>query len=106
MQLSEQEIQIIECIRNKTMVAIPKTPTPGILMSMALRVDHGLGCPGYYDQFNVTGEAWRSHARRLEVALSDARKQYEEIAGTGFYSKDREDYYCSLIPANVEIDLT
>jgi hypothetical protein len=98
MQLSEQEIQLIESIRNKTMVAIPKTPTPGILMSMALRVDHGLGCPGYYDQFNV------SHARRLEVALSDARKQYEEIAGTGFYHIDREEYYLSLIPENVEVD--
>jgi hypothetical protein len=99
MNLSEQEVKIIESIRNGDMCVIPKVPTIGILMSMALRRDHALGCPGYYDQFG------QSHSRMVEVALEDTKKQYEEIVGTGFYHADREDYYCSLIPENVEVDL-
>lgn len=75
-------------------VAVPREPSDALLMSMALRADHGLGCPGYYDV--PGGEPWQTHARRLEVALSDARKQHEEVVGSGFYQPEREDYYHAM----------
>lgn len=30
--------------------AVPTTPTPALLLSMAVRLDHALGLPGYYDE--------------------------------------------------------
>lgn len=79
-------------------VVVPKEPGPGVLMSMALRADHGLGCPGYYDQ-PMTATPGVTHARRLEVALEEARRQYEEVVGTGFYRPEREEEYRAMIAA-------
>jgi hypothetical protein len=73
---------------------IQKEPTPGVLMSMAIRYDHGLGCPGYYDQF---GDG--NHQRRLESTLRTMRQLYEEVTGTGFYSPDKEAYYANMAAA-------
>lgn len=72
--------------------------TPGLLMSIALRLDHAIGMPGYYDQ-EILGGKPGDHARRLEMLLSDARRAYEEITGTGFYSPDKEAAYASMAEA-------
>ena len=70
-------------------------PSVGLLVSMAIRLDHGLGCPGYYDSpaFSASG---LTHKRRLEAAMSTARQLWEEVAGVGFYSPAREAYYVCL----------
>jgi Lar family restriction alleviation protein len=74
---------------------VPLEPSPGLLMSMAVRSDHGLGCPGYYDQGIFGGEGI-GHARRLECALAEMRKLHEEVVGAGFYSGRREGFYTAL----------
>lgn len=74
------------------LVTVPVEPTDGLLMSMAIRSDHALGMPGYYDDpmFSASGV---THARRLEVALTEARQLHEEVVGKGFYKPERETYY-------------
>jgi hypothetical protein len=81
---------------------LPATPSPGLLMSMALRHDHALGMPGYYDsplfsgnvRGNVrTGRDGVSHAMRLQSTLAQMRKLYEEVSGHGFYRPELEDHY-------------
>ncbi len=82
-------------------VTVPVEPTLGLLMSMAIRMDHALGHPGYYDAspdsmlFDPHGP---SHAQRVKCMLSEMRQVHEEIVGTGFYKPKKEDDYRSLIP--------
>ena len=59
---------------------LPKDPPPGLLMSMAIRSDHGLGCPGYYD-----GKYGLTHQQYLDSVLRDMSQLYEEVSGHGFY---------------------
>ena len=70
-------------------------PSVGLLVSMAIRLDHGLGCPGYYDSpaFSASG---LTHKRRLEAAMSTARQLWEEVTGQGFYSREKEQQYARL----------
>lgn len=72
-------------------VVVPVEPTDKLLLSMAIRFDHGLGLPGYYDQelFGKKLGGDISHARRLEVALSQMRQLHEEVVGAGFYKAAR-----------------
>lgn len=80
----------------KGYVVVPITPSPGLLMSMAIRSDHGLGVPGYYDTaLMLKGSHGITHARRVECALSDMRKLYEEVVGAGFYSAEKEAEYAA-----------
>jgi len=58
---------------------------------MAIRVDHGLGVPGYYDQFFGGG----AHKKRLEATIQDMRRAWEEMSGNGFYHPDLEDMYAN-----------
>lgn len=76
---------------------LPKVPSPGLLMSIAVRLDHGLGMSGYYDNpiFRAAGTA--SHLRRLRWALREARKVYSEVSGNGFYHPEREQQYVQLL---------
>ena len=74
---------------------MPNDPPLGLLMSMALRYDHGLGCAGYYDMFGA-GE----HEKRLRGTLATMRQLYEEVSGHGFYSREREDFYAAMLPPN------
>lgn len=75
---------------------VPIKPSPGLLMSMAIRSDHGLGVPGYYDTaLMLKGGHGVTHARRVECALSDMRKLYEEVVGVGFYSAEKEAEYAA-----------
>lgn len=82
---------------------LPKVPPPGLLMSMALRSDHGLGCPGYYDQQPFKDSPKGNHARRLEATISVMRQLYEEVAGYGFYSPDKEAGYVEMYDAAKEV---
>jgi len=73
---------------------VPTKPSPGVLMSMAIRSDHGLGVPGYYDTGLMLKEGFGvTHAQRLECTLSEMCKLYEEVVGTGFYSVEKESDY-------------
>lgn len=76
-------------------VRVPVEPSLGVLASMAIRRDHGLGCPGYYDA-PVFGTENVGHQRRMEAAIGEARQQYAEVVGNGFYSVDREGHYAGL----------
>lgn len=87
--------RLVECldgVASGTHVIVPKTPTPGLLMSMALRSDHGLGCPGYYDQ-EIFGEKMATHADMVESAITQMRQLHEEVVGTGFYDPTKEEEY-------------
>lgn len=77
---------------------MPQEPPPGLLMSMAIRYDHGLGMPGYYDSLNqcTSIPGGPTHAQRLESTLRTMRQLYEEVSGYGFYSKAREAEYAAL----------
>ncbi|HAL2109950.1 TPA: hypothetical protein H5X26_005042 [Escherichia coli] len=85
---------------------VPIKPSPGLLMSMAIRSDHGLGVPGYYDTaLMLKGGHGITHARRVECALSDMRKLYEEVVGVGFYSVEKEaEYAAYAVPEGFQSD--
>lgn len=76
-------------------INLPKDPPIGLLMSMVMRYDHALGCPGYYDQeiFAIQG---LTHQFRLNAAISLMRQLYEEVSLYGFYNPSKEDYYKAL----------
>lgn len=81
----------------KDWVLVPREPPEELLMSMAIRHDHALGIPGYYDQ-EFFGAERVSHEARLRAALRDMRKIYEEVVGGGFYRPERADFYPALLP--------
>lgn len=72
-------------------------PSPGLLISMAIRSDHGLGVPGYYDGplFAHTGI---THQQRLESAMRSMRQLWEEATGRGFWSPENECEYLARLP--------
>lgn len=69
---------------------LPDEPPSGLLMSMAIRFDHGLGLPGYYDAAPFRSPGQPSHAQRLDATLRTMRQLYEEVSGYGFYSNNLE----------------
>lgn len=82
-----------------TVGQLPKDPPPGLLMSMAIRYDHALGCPGYYDGIKeLLGRDGPTHAQRLASTLTQMRQLYEEVSGHGFYSPEREAEYAAMLP--------
>jgi hypothetical protein len=88
---------VFAAIRAAGWAVVPVEPTDSLLMSMALRADHALGCSGYYDV--PGGKPWQTHARRLEMAISEARKQHEEVVGMGFYKPEHDDTYRAMLAA-------
>ncbi len=83
--------EAIEKLRGKE---LPKEPPAGLLMSMAIRHDHGLGVPGYYDGLLGEGE----HEKRLAAALTAMGQIYEEVSGNGFYTFQRPENSAALQP--------
>jgi hypothetical protein len=85
----------------KQVVCIPLEATPGLLMSMAIRDDHALGMPGYYDQPFVATEGV-THAKRVESALRKMSQLHEEVVGKGFYKPHLEDQYTARAEATTK----
>ena len=88
-------------------------PSPGLLMSMALRFDHALGIPGYYDNQNrmfargASGGEQPTHAMRLASTLVQMHQLWEEVVGQGYYNPDKEGHYaamCDGVEAVAEAD--
>jgi len=69
-------------------------PTPGLLMSMAIRYDHALAIPGYYDHPFFAKDGI-THAQRLESTLRVMRQLWEEVTGNGFYRPEKEAEYAA-----------
>ena len=63
---------------------LPKKPPEKLLRSMAIRYDHGLAIPGYYDQ-EISQGLFVSHNAKLKATLKIMEQLYEEVAGYGFY---------------------
>lgn len=78
--------------------------TPGLLISMAMRLDHSFGISmGMFEkedlstkQVNRLNDVIPYYRRRLQITNSatgtDAQLG-EEVSGRGFYKPDREDWY-------------
>lgn len=87
-------LDILDALAANGYVIVPKVPSPGLLMSMALRSDHGLGCPEYYDQEMFGAKLYpMTHADMVESAITQMRQLHEEVVGTGFYDVTKEDEY-------------
>lgn len=87
----------------------PIEPSNALLMSMAIRFDHALALPGYYDQFSafmaqstkgVAPAPAATHAQRLASTLSTMRQLHEEVVGKGFYNPLNESRHQSLFEQN------
>lgn len=61
---------------------LPKEAPIELLVSMALRMNHGFGL---------------DDARSQEVQISDMRKVYEEVSGHGFYSEKVKGRYTAML---------
>lgn len=85
-----------------------RQPPLGLLMSMAIRYDHGLAMPGYYDHINnLLGQGKKidglpTHAQRLESTLRTMRQLWEEVAGDGFYSPEKDERYAAMVPDDIK----
>lgn len=77
-------------------VVVPREPTRGLLISMALRMDHAFGAP---EQEPIPGMKLGHTDSYREVVLRDLAKAYEEVVGDGFYAPEREEYYRAMISA-------
>lgn len=80
-------------------VMVPREPLVELLVSMAVREDHGLGVPGHYDQPFYASATGATHAQRMDAALATMRKVYEEVVGDGFYWPERAERYRAMISA-------
>ena len=77
---------------------LPKNPPIGLLMSMAMRHDHAIGAPGYYDQPIFSRQRGLiSHRDRVNLTIQEMGKLYEEVAGHGFYRPSREKEYAKRL---------
>lgn len=75
---------------------LPREASLGLLVSIAMRLDHGFGMRRVLPE-----ESEEAFHRRQHVLLLDAARAYEEIAGTGFYRPDREHLYVVQVAAAV-----
>lgn len=82
-------------------VLVPKEPSEGRLISMAIRSDHGLGVPGFYDQkFLRSANNGATHLRIFNATIGTMRQLYEEATGQGFYRPEREEEYKAMLSAS------
>lgn len=84
-----RRIDCVKCHSDET-----NEPSMGLLVSMAIRMDHGLGVPGYYDQ-PMFGNSGPTHQQRLDAAITTARQMWEEATGHGFYRPEKEAEYAA-----------
>ena len=64
---------------------VPREPSDGLLVSMAMRNDHGFG---------LISESAKASA------LIPMRQIHEEVVGIGFYRHDRDTKYKAMIEAS------
>lgn len=69
---------------------LPKEPSQGLLISMALRYDHGLLAPGNTFRPAVTPAA-------MDATLRQMRQLYEEASGHGFWSPENDCEYVARL---------
>lgn len=74
-------------------VLVKKEPSQGLLISMAVRYDHGLAVPGYYDMIS---DGVLTHDQRMKHTIDTMRKLHEEVVGAGFYHEEREEMYTKM----------
>lgn len=91
---------VLRALATAGLCVIPREPPDGLLVSMALRLDHGLLAPQTQIAKLREGatlgdilETPEQMQRRVQMRLSNMRKVYEEVSGTGFYSWEREPHY-------------
>lgn len=80
----------------------PDYPSPGLLMSMAIRYDHALGMAGARDWKVMPGLGEREpgrHARVLANTMTTMHQLWEEATGAGFYNPEREAAYVASAKA-------
>lgn len=65
-------------------------PSYGLLASIATRLDHSFA-------LQLPGESKLQHQHRQFALLCDARRCLDEIAGRGFYHRERDEEYERLI---------
>lgn len=70
-------------------VMVPVEPHLGVLVSMAVCLDHGFGLLPPEQQ---------------ESTLHDMRKLYDEVVGKGYYSHERDGFYQSFVSVNTRED--
>ena len=73
----------------KDWVLVPREPERERLVSMAIRYDHALAVPGYYDNPAFAHFGGVGHAKRLEGTIISMRQLYEEAIGQGFYPNNK-----------------
>ena len=88
-------------------VVVPKEPTKGKLISMAIRHNHAFLEPSQtINGMRIGG----TPPEYRENVLTSMRQLHEEVVGTGFWSEDRNDGYVEsfdramLAAAHVEVD--
>jgi hypothetical protein len=66
---------------------LPWEPPVGLLHSMAIRHDHALAVPGFYDHpiYRLSGNN-ATHEDRYNHAIRTMLQLYEEVSGHGFFS--------------------
>lgn len=76
---------------------VSRVPTRGLLISMAMRMDHAFGMPP-----DPTGllVGMKTPAEK-EAVLVDMGRLHEEVVGTGFYNPSREAWYRGMVPVHV-----
>lgn len=67
---------------NRGSGGIPKEPPPGLLASMAMRYRHDFGIDATENDGPISVGVT---PREREIILSQMRKLYDEVAGTGFF---------------------
>lgn len=80
----------VQRLGEHSLTLVPHSPEPALLMSIAIRLDHGLGVAGYYDQFSALGldMPGPSHAQRLENTLSLARQAHDALLALPSHSME------------------
>lgn len=74
-------------------------PSPGLLMSMALRYDHSIGMPGRYDWKSLPGIGEKEvgrHTRMLVGTMITMGQLWQEATGNGFYDPAKESGYVAM----------
>lgn len=86
--IDKLSIENIELKKEIKELKEPKQDEPplGLLISIAMRMDHSFLCPNFHE----TEENFRKRQKSL---LSDARRAWEEVTGRGFWTKDNNTGY-------------